>query len=518
MSTFTTLGANVRESWRRIPPPVLAMALGAVLSSVALGVVIQAREAMALLLLMMILGILLALPNLARLVRREWDAFDPLVAFTTICTFGYLFRSAHLLWHEKGDLYHIPVDSMEAVDLLGVGVTLVIIGVLSFYMGYGSRLGPAAAARLPVLADPWSPRRLRFVWILFTIIGGAAYTIFTIRAGGLFHIITNMELRSENSAGAHLYYLFIRFMPMALLFRQVLLIRTLASRPAWFAFGVHTFVVIVLLALLGSRSWAFEVLFAVLAVRHFLHRPVRLRSLLMLVTCALIVFAVYHQYRNLTHDGVEAGELQKMDLNRIDTFYDGILGHRNFDMMDNLLSLIYFTDDRFDFLEGSSYLHFFVNMVPRALWPGKPEGVGTLLVKNVYGWGFGGAPPGAIGEAYVNYSWLGVIPALFLLGLFAGFVRAYATENRTNPFAVFLLAIGFVFVLMVTRGAFYQVGSTFMMRLVPLGLGSVIAAKGRLAPRADRKRRRAQRTVRRATVSAAVGSEAAGRSGAPARS
>jgi len=469
---------------------VRTTALGGAVGALLLVAVAPTREAMALMLLLLVLATLLALPNLVRIIRGQWDAFDPVVAFTAICTFGYLFRSLHLLWHEHGDLYHIPVDSMEAVDLLGVGVALVILGVVSFYLGYGSRLGPAAAARLPVPAEPWSPGRLRLVWITFTAIGAATYVFFTIRAGGLLHIVTNMEMRSENSAGAHLYYLFIRFMPMALLFRQVLLIRVKAGRVAWFTFGVHTFVVIVLLALLGSRSWAFEVLFAVLVVRHFLHRPVRPRSLVLLVSSALVIFAVYHQYRNLTHDGVETSELRQMDLDRLDTFYDGILGHRNFDMMDNLLSIIYFTSDRFDYLEGSSYLHFFVNMVPRAVWPGKPEGVGSLLVKNVYGWGAGGAPPGAVGEAYLNFSWPGVIPALFLLGLFGRFLRAYAAQNGRNPFAVFLLAIGVVFVLMVTRGSLYQVGSTFVMRLFPLMIGSLIAARGRRVPAPTVARRR----------------------------
>ncbi|MBZ0270018.1 oligosaccharide repeat unit polymerase, partial [bacterium] len=476
MSSARAVLSALRYTWRSLPGPLVALLLGALFFTAVMSVAARAREAAALVLLLMILGILLALPHVVRATQKRWEAFDPLVAFTAICTFGYFFRSMHLLWHEHGDLYHIPVDPLEAIDLLGVGVTLVIVGVLSFYAGYGGRLAPAIAARLPLISNAWTAKRLRFVWITFTIIGLSAYTIFVLRAGGILHIITNMEMRSEASAGAHLYYVFIRFMPMALLFRQVLLMRGQASRWMWFTFGLQVFAVIVLLGMLGSRSWAFEVLFLVLVVRHYLYRPVRARTLVITVASALIIFAVYHQYRNLTHDGVEAGELAELDLKSVDTFYTGILGGRNFDMMDNLLSLVYFTGDRFDYLEGSSYLHFFVNMVPRALWPGKPEGVGTLLVKNVYGWGFGGAPPGAIGEAYVNYSWLGIIPALLLLGFFGRLVRDYVYYARTNAFAVFVLGIGFVFVLMVTRGAFYQVGSTMMMRFAPLLIGALIAS------------------------------------------
>jgi oligosaccharide repeat unit polymerase len=453
---------------------VAALALGAMFFCAAyLGLRSFQENATVILLLAMLAG-LLALPHAVRGIRGTWQPFDPVVAFTAIVGMGYLFRSAHLLWYEHADLYHIPLDALDALDLLAVGLSLVLLGVLSFYAGYGARLGAAVGARLPVLSAEWTTGRTRFVWLLFTLIGGLVYVVYVRSAGGILYLATNMELRTESSSGMHLYYMAIRLMPIALLFRQVLVIRR-PTRWARFSFRVHVATVCIAMALLGSRSWAVEILAMVLIVRHSLDRPVRMRSLVLIGAIGMLLFSMYFEYRNLTHEGIEESEIRSMDFADVELLYTGVLGGRNFDMMDNLLSIVHFTPVQLHHLDGSSYLHYFVNLVPRRLWEGKPKGVGSILAEKVYGWKIGGAPPGAIGEAYFNYGVLGIFPALFLLGLFGRIVATYARAHPRNPFAIFVLAAGCIFVLMVTRGSFYKVGSTLTMRLVPMAIGAMIA-------------------------------------------
>ena len=68
-----------------------------------------------------------------------------------------------------------------------------------------------------------------------------------------------------------------------------------------------------------------------------------LAAVVILVATALITFAAYQEYRATTHDGGETGASSRMDFDQLETFYDDLLGHGNFDLMDNLLSLIYFS-------------------------------------------------------------------------------------------------------------------------------------------------------------------------------
>ena len=454
--------------------PVGSAVFGAVFFAVTYLAFRSFAEASTVILLLAMLGGALALPHVVRGIRGTWQPFDPVVAFTAIVGMGYLFRSAHLLWYERGDLYHIPLDRLDALDLLATGLALVLLGVVSFYAGYGARLGAAIGARLPAFSSVWSVGRTRFVWILFTLIGGGVYLFYVRSAGGLLYLATNMELRTETSSGMHLYYMAIRLMPIALLFRQILVIRR-PTRWARFSFRVHAAVVCIALALLGSRAWAVEVLAMILIVRHFLDRPVRLKSLFLIGAAGMLLFSMYFEYRNLTHEGIDESEIRSMDFSDVELLYTGVLGGRNFDMMDNLLSIVHYTPVQLAHLEGSSYLHYFVNLVPRRIWEGKPKGVGSILAEQVYGWRFGGAPPGAIGEAYLNYGLLGIFPALFLLGFFGRIVATYGRSHPHNPFALFVLAAGFIFVLMVTRGSFYKVGSTLTMRLLPMAIGAMVA-------------------------------------------
>ncbi|MFN8178341.1 MAG: O-antigen polymerase [bacterium] len=429
--------------------------------------------------LLAVLGLLLFLPHVVAALEGRWTAFHPLVIFTAFCFFGYFLRSMHLVWHEKLNLYHILVDRPTALDLLARGLLVVILGVCGFYLGYASPQAASLGARLPVPRSRWSVRRVRALSLLFTTIGAASYAAYAHAAGGLIFLATNMELRSELSAGMHLYFFGIRFLELGLLFRYVGHLRGRAGRLRRFSLAIHALAVMVAVGLLGSRAWAMEVLFMMLVVRAAMLRPPRLRTLAIVVASGLFLFSVYDQYRNLTHHGFRASEAKEISVGSATAVYDGVLGGRNFDMMDNLLSVLWYTPDRLPFLLGSSYLHFFVNFVPRGLWPGKPKGIDSILAEKIYGWAMGGAPPGTIGELYFNFQFAGVVVGMALFGALVRVAWTYSKRERRHPFLALFLGATLVFVGMVTRGSFFQVGSTWAMRIVPIFLGSLLVRAGR---------------------------------------
>lgn len=433
--------------------------------------------------LLSVLGGLLLVPHVVTGLERRWSVFHPLVMFTGFCFFGYFLRSFHLLWHEDLDLYHIPLGRTEALELLGRGVLVVVVAVLAFYFGYLSPLGAAVAARAPVPPRLWQPGRVRAISLLFTAIGAASYAMYARAAGGLVFLATNMELRSELSAGMHVYFFGIRFLELGLLFRyaQHLQSATRRSRPV--PIGLHALLVMVAVALLGSRAWAMEVLFMMLVVRALLLRPPSARALLVTVVVGLFAFSVYDQYRNLTHEGLEAHELGEISVGQADALYEGVLGHRNFDMMDNLLSVLEFTPGPLPYLMGSSYAYYFTNWIPRKLWAGKPKGVDSILAERIYGWRMGGAPPGTIGELWMNFGWAGVIVGMAVFGAACRWIRDYAARVPKHPFLAMFLGASLVFVGMVTRGSFFQVGITATMRVIPMLLGSLLVAAWVAAPR-----------------------------------
>ena len=465
-------GASSRIAW---------LAGGAVLAVVTAAAA-RELEAGPLLPLLALLAGLLAMPHILAGLRGRWTPFHPLVIFTAFCFFGYLLRSIHLVWYQDLDLYHVFVDRQAAIDLIARALLVVLLGVSAFYLGYVSPAAAALGARLPLPSSRWSKGRTRALAIFFTAIGAAAYAAYAKAAGGLIFLATNMELRSELSAGMHAYFFGIRFLEIGLLFRYVGHLREGAPRLRRISLAVHAFVVMVCLGLLGSRAWAMEVLFMMLVVRAMLLRPLRLRALGLVVAAGLFVFSVYDQYRNLTHKGFEASEAHDISIAQATTIYEGAIGGRNFDMMDNLVSVLYYTPSPLPYLLGSSYLHFFVNYVPRGLWPGKPKGIDSILAEKIYGWGMGGAPPGTIGELYFNFQLPGVLMGMALFGFFARCVWTYARRERRHPFLALFFGATLVFIGMVTRGSMFQVGSTWTMRFAPILLGSLLAVGGSAAP------------------------------------
>jgi hypothetical protein len=462
---------------------LLTAAAGAA-PALAVAAAAMAIEAGPLVPLLALLAGLLALPHAAAGLSRRWTPFHPLVLFTAFCFFGYVLRSAHLVWHEDLDLYHILVSRHDAIDLLARALLVVILGVVAFYLGFVSPAAAALGRRLPLPSSRWSPRRTRAVATCFTALGVASYVAYARAAGGLLFLATNMELRSELSAGMHAYFFGIRFLELGLLFRYVDHLRAAVGPWRRLSLGLHTLAVMAAVGLLGSRAWAMEVLFMMLVVRTWLLRPVRVRTLGLVVAGGLLLFSVYDQYRNLTHKGFEAHEAQEISVGQAGVIYKGVLGGRNFDMMDNLLSVMRYTPSPLPYLLGSSYLHFFVNFVPRRLWEGKPKGIDSILAERIYGWGMGGAPPGTIGELYFNFHWPGVLVGMALFGFFASCVWTYARREPRHPFLALSFAATLVFIGMVTRGSMFQVGSTWTMRVAPIVLGGLLASGGRPAPSA----------------------------------
>ena len=98
---------------------------------------------------------------------------------------------------------------------------------------------------------------------------------------------------------------------------------------------------------------------------------------------------------------------------------------------------------RVDFLYGQSYLAAIFFFVPRAIWEGKPRGVGPMTNAYIYNDEVmrdpgqmirgSGIPPGAMGEAYWNFYYPGVVLVYMLYGMFNWWLAALLRRNADVP-------------------------------------------------------------------------------------
>jgi len=138
-------------------------------------------------------------------------------------------------------------------------------------------------------------------------------------------------------------------------------------------------------------------------------------------------------------------------------------------------AIISHVSERNSYLLGSSFFNFLLTPIPRVLWPEKPNirlgpyvGQEILLFNNE-----SGAPPGGIGELYMNFSWPGVVLGMALLGaIVARLWRRYiaAADRRFEKVSLALYMAAIMLFLVVEFSA-------SVLALIKFQIGIIVCGK-----------------------------------------
>ena len=106
-----------------------------------------------------------------------------------------------------------------------------------------------------------------------------------------------------------------------------------------------------------------------------------------------------------------------------------------FNYVDVVSRVVNFTPQIWDFKLGYTYFLFFISLIPRIFWPGKPDIAGY---GNQFGRDYGFNNPqdyttsmdmSWVGEMFINFGWFGIFAA-FLIGLFYQMIYSYFMRHR----------------------------------------------------------------------------------------
>lgn len=97
--------------------------------------------------------------------------------------------------------------------------------------------------------------------------------------------------------------------------------------------------------------------------------------------------------------------------------------------------IINHTSENKTYLLGESFINFIYAPVPRILWPEKPNiKIGPYVAQEVLGfYNRSGAPPGGIGEFYLNFGWAGVVIGSIILGGLMALIQRHALSAANQP-------------------------------------------------------------------------------------
>jgi predicted small integral membrane protein len=124
------------------------------------------------------------------------------------------------------------------------------------------------------------------------------------------------------------------------------------------------------------------------------------------------------------------------------------------DLLHQVAHIYSMTPDTVPYQNGKTYSYFAVTLIPRAIWPDKPE---TGSANNFFAVAYGVSTEEGVktstfgvsllGEAFINFGWLGVVFVMLLQGIVLGLFEHMFAGPRSGPGGTAVFIAFFIFFL-----------------------------------------------------------------------
>lgn len=477
MTTWPLVSSTGHSDTARTPRAPLALLAAAAGCLVASQVSVDAWLAATTLLFT---GVL-AWPFMAR--RIPIDTGNPLVFFLAYFAFAMLLRGLGLLTfvdspylRELGDARSARFRALVA-DVFFWSAALLVCLYAGWQANAGTRLANALLARFPAFASPWRPSRLPLTVSLLLGLGllGA---LMRLKAMGGFSAVTGDLIGAGTEQALGRWWL-IALTEFAVVGFHVWAVGRFlrdgaaATRPVLLAallFAAPLYVVT------SSKFLIIRVVFLTLVWRHFLVRPLPVRTLLLVFAGFGLMFPLFYAYRAVGLVGIEGVRtyLETTDAPLLKIF------HRAYDA-DSFMLVLHRAGHEVPLEWGRTLVDAFVFWIPRALWAAKPMSFGLTFAQG-YMPDFQFAvmtymSPSLPGELWANFAWPGVLAGGFGIGVL---LRAsWESVHRGGPSLLLLHGFWFLTVVHLVEGSIAAQFANFVTDVVPLCIATVMLTRVR---------------------------------------
>ena len=398
------------------------------------------------------------------MIRREgWDWLAPPTLFVIATAFYYMVRPGSLLLGMQ------PIGQTTTRHM-NAALGLVFLSVVGFSWGYKLRGTTIIARWLPRVPSGWQRRRATVTIGALWIAGTVCWVLLMWQSGGVGARWAGYAHGLAAGKGV-LVVLSAAMLTMALVLSWAQYLKGRFSRPAAIVLVVTT---IPLLAMHGQRSALIIPILMAVAIYHYQCRRLGLRSLAIISIAVMIIFVGLGLPRLQFLPG-PAGQPRLMTYGRV----AGWFFMRNLTSFDALMMAKGRIPEDLDYQWGRGYVDALVMMIPRWLYPDKPE-------RNLFNRALrpGRTTSMALpvpGEGYLNFGWGGVLLESVLLGLICRVVYAYRQQYPNNEGALLTYAFFFAFFVVIFRGGLMggHIG-LLAVCLVLIAAVSIFCSQGRL--------------------------------------
>lgn len=197
----------------------------------------------------------------------------------------------------------------------------------------------------------------------------------------------------------------------------------------------------------GSRGGTVSVLIFILVVWSLQNRRIPYLSVLVGAFVVLVAVGFAGEFRHATQKS--SGKLLD-DISLQGGFTDwaaaalGELGNLSGENSGQI-AILTIVPDKVPYLWGESYASLPFIFIPSAIWGSKPVAGGRLVADRIYNRGDTTIPAGAVGEAYWNFSYAGVLFVFMGFGMLLKFSGDLYKRNPENPLVIIL----FIYTVMI---------------------------------------------------------------------
>jgi hypothetical protein len=445
------------------PSPLLrgAVWLGLLAAAAGCGVGVVGNGQMGLEALMAVaLGLLILAPIFVRLIRGEFDLFEPMVMVSAV----------YFLYFSAAPLIRFAMDDMVFVgrnfqDDYAEGLLTMFPCVLALWAGYALPVGPSPRQGP---GPAWSPARARtLAWacagcallcmVLWARVAG--------RSVGIFFLPGLIGSASADSAGGtDVAYFFLAiewFIPVLLI-----LMAMGGLRGRGRLLGMLLFITIIYISI-GFR-YRIVVMWLAVGMLAYLRtgtRPNVLR-ILPLGVAGLAFIGWLGQARLFFRS---AGTIGKLGFDFRGTLLSAITDTRIFETFMAVQDVV---PQFVDHAGIQPFVYPLVLPIPRFLWPGKPFPNWLLEIGGSIGTREGltlGAAVPHFGEYYIAFGWPGMIIGMFVFGMGVKALWRWYKAAPDDPWrqVVFALHNAFLFQVII-RGYLAQIVQEWAFYMVPV--------------------------------------------------
>jgi hypothetical protein len=430
-------------------------------------------------------------PIAARLARRRFDIFEPIVVASAALFVMYALRPAAIMTTGVQ-------PSFKGYDIGGTFVEALIVafaGVAALQLGYAIPWGRNVARRLTGRPGRWDVRTAVAYAMLLALVAIGLYAIFLSQSGGLHVLGEFVEGRSARQdsyfrdSSAYLYAAPQLLWPASLLLfavgisdsrRDLVALSALLLLPlAVFASGQGSR--IVLLPLLLSP-----------AVYLYLARNRRPSPLVLAVAAYLVLtlgIAYFRETRTATVDVSRVAELERAVIHP-GYELDQLVRHgTDNDMFESLAVELRIVPEHLPASPPDFVYRTLVKPIPSTLWAGKPVAPEERLTQALYPAEQvrASSSAGFVGSLYLGGALPGVMIGMAALGALLRLPWEYARRFPGRGPPQLLLAVSLMFIPILLRGGIGDTIARALFALVPILIAGRICWRGSIGAGAAAK-------------------------------